>query len=75
MAVWFRGDIGGFSIGSSSDLTWTLTAMLELDLSDTWSLAAGYRYVDVDWTKGSGIHRFEFDYKIHGPLLGAIIRF
>jgi opacity protein-like surface antigen len=75
VALWFRGDVGGFSIGSSSELTWTLTAMLELELSDTWSLVAGYRYVDVDWETGIGPSRFKFDYEIHGPIIGASIRF
>jgi hypothetical protein len=73
--LWFRGDIGGFSIGSSSELSWTLTAMLELELSDTWSFVAGYRYVDVDWESGIGPSRFKFDYEIHGPIIGASIRF
>jgi len=30
---------------------------------------AGNRYVDVDWKSGSGVASFEFDYKIHGPLI------
>jgi len=75
VAIWFRGDVGGFSIGTSSDLTWTLTTMLELKLSDTWVLVAGYRYVNVDWVRGSRPRRIEFDYEIHGPLIGASIRF
>jgi opacity protein-like surface antigen len=75
VALWFRGDVGGFSIGSSSDLTWTLTAMLEVQLSERWFLVAGYRYVEVDWDTGSGLSRVEFDYKIHGPIIGAGIRF
>jgi opacity protein-like surface antigen len=75
VALWFRGDVGGFSIGSSADLTWTLTAMLELRLSEAWRLVAGYRYVDVDWDKGSGRRRIELDYKIHGPIIGASVRF
>jgi len=75
VAIWFRGDIGGFSIGSSADLTWTLTTMLEWKLSDTWVLVAGYRYVDVEWDKGSRPRRIEFDYKIHGPIIGVSIRF
>jgi hypothetical protein len=75
VALWFRGDVGGFSIGSSSDLTWTLAAMLELDLSDTWSLVVGYRYVDVDRSTGSGLGQFDFDYELHGPIIGATVRF
>jgi hypothetical protein len=75
VALWFRGDVGGFSIGTSADLTWTLTGMLELKLSDTWVFVAGYRYVEVDWDRGSRPRRIEFDYKIHGPLIGVSIRF
>jgi opacity protein-like surface antigen len=75
VALWFRGDVGGFSIGSSADLTWTLTGMLEVKLSDTWVLIAGYRYVNVDWDKGSRPRRIELDYEIHGPIIGVSIRF
>ena len=75
VALWFRGDIGGFSIGSSADLTWTLTGMFELKLSDTWFLVVGYRYVNVDWDTGSRPRRIAFDYEIHGPIIGASIRF
>jgi opacity protein-like surface antigen len=73
--LWFRGDVGGFSIGSSADLTWTLTAMLELRLSDRWLLVAGYRYLDVEWDRGSGPSRIEYDYALHGPMIGASVRF
>ena len=58
VSVWFRGDVGGFSIGSSSDLTWTLATLFEWNLSDNFALVAGYRYVDVDRTSGSGLSRF-----------------
>jgi opacity protein-like surface antigen len=75
VSIWFRGDIGGFSIGSSSDLTWTLATLLEWNLSDNFALVAGYRYVDVDRTTGSGLSRFDFDYSIHGPIIGGLIRF
>jgi opacity protein-like surface antigen len=75
VSIWFRGDIGGFSIGSSSDLTWTLATSLEWKLSDNFALVAGYRYVDVDRTTGSGLSRFELDYSIHGPIVGGLIRF
>jgi opacity protein-like surface antigen len=75
VALWFRGDVGGFSIGSSADLTWTLTGMFELKLSDTWFLVAGYRYVKLDWDKGSRPRRIEYDYDLHGPIIGASIRF
>jgi opacity protein-like surface antigen len=75
LSIWFRGDVGGFGIGSSSDLTWTLATMLEWNISDRFALVAGYRYVDVDRTTGSGLSRFELDYSVHGPIIGGIIRF
>jgi opacity protein-like surface antigen len=75
LSIWFRGDIGGFGIGSSSDLTWTLATMLEWNISERFALVAGYRYVDVDRATGSGRSQFELDYSVHGPIIGGLIRF
>ena len=71
----FRGDVGGFGIGSGSDLTWNITLMGEYKLSPTMSLAFGYRYLDVDWSKGSGSSKLEYDLAIHGPIMGVTIEF
>ncbi|QIF04356.1 hypothetical protein [Roseimicrobium sp. ORNL1] len=64
----FNGDIGGF--GASSDLTWQAFAGLGLRVSDSVSLAAGYRGLGVDYEKDS----FAMDTVSHGPVVGLEVR-
>jgi hypothetical protein len=59
---------GGF--GVSSDLVLSLTASAAYQLSGRTSLSLGYRYLDFDYEDGSGIGRFKFDMKQHGPAVG-----
>lgn len=70
-----RGEVGGFGIGSSSDLTWNITLVGEYKLSPNVGVIAGYRYLDVDWEQGSGSSRIGYDWVIHGPIMGVNIRF
>ncbi len=70
-----RGEVGGFGIGSSSDLTWNITVLGEYKISPKVGLVAGYRYLDVDWESGSGLSRIGYDWTIHGPILGVSIHF
>ena len=70
-----RGEVGGFGIGSSSDLTWNITLVGEYKLSSKVGVIAGYRYLDVDWEQGSGSSRIGYDWAIHGPILGVNIHF
>jgi len=64
-----RGDVGGFGVGS--DLTWNVTALLGYRLSETTTLAIGYRHLDIDYANGN----FEFDAQFSGPYLGLSFRF
>ena len=64
------GDIGGFSIGSASQLTWEAQGMLGYRVSDRWTLALGYRAIYLDRPKGG----VAFDGTLHGPVLGAVFR-
>lgn len=68
-AVRTYGDIGGF--GVASDLTWQLQGIVEYELSNRWSLYAGWRHVDVDFHNNG----FVFDAAMDGPVLGAFYRF
>jgi len=83
-----RGEVGGFGIGSSSDLVWNTTLLAEYKLSRKHRLikchkihfadcrlVAGFRYFDVDWEKGSGIDRVGYDWEIWGPIVGLNIYF
>ena len=70
-----RGDIGGFGIGSSSDFAWNVVAVLGYRISRGISIGAGYRILDVDYDKGSGLRRFEYDVTTSGPVLGLAFHF
>jgi hypothetical protein len=63
------GDIGGF--GVASHLTWQLLGEVQYDLSDRWSLSAGWRHLDTDYEHDG----FVLDASIDGPVLGATYRF
>jgi opacity protein-like surface antigen len=71
--VYLMGDAGGFGIGSASDLLWQFTAGLNYRLSERTSLNAGYRIVDLDYSRGSGASEFGVDLQAKGPFLGMTI--
>ncbi len=63
----FRGDIGGFSIGSK--LTWQLQAYGGYRFSDLFQVTAGYRTLSIDFEKGSDKDRFLYDVITYGPVI------
>ena len=63
----FRGDIGGFGIGS--DLTWQLQAYAGYRFGKVFQLTGGYRYLSVDYDKGADTERFVFSMASFGPIL------
>ena len=63
----FRGDIGGFGIGS--DLTWQLQGYAGYRFGKVFQLTAGYRYLSVDYDKGVDTERFVFNTASFGPVL------
>ena len=63
------GDIGGFGIGSH--LSWQLRGDVQYDLSQRWSLTAGWRHLDIDYDDNG----FVFDAAMDGPIVGATYRF
>ena len=70
-----RGDIGGFGIGSASNFTWNVVTALGYQLSRRIALGIGYRILDVDYDKGSGLRLFEYDVTMSGPMVGLAFRF
>ncbi len=52
----FRGDVGGFGIGS--DLTWQLQAYAGYRFGKTFQLTGGYRILSIDYDKGTDKDRF-----------------
>ena len=43
-----RTDVGGFGVGS--DLTWQASASAGYRIGDNWSVEAGYRWLDIDYS-------------------------
>lgn len=65
----YNADIGGF--GASSDLVWQAFLGLGYNVNPHFSIAAGYRGLGIDYSKGS----FSLDTVTHGPLVGFELRF
>lgn len=65
--VW-RGDIGGFGVGS--DFSWHTTAYADWRLNEHASLLIGIRWLDVDYDDGTGASRFLMDVSEGGPTAG-----
>lgn len=63
----FRGNIGGFGIGS--DLYWQMQTYFSYRFSKLFQLQAGYRYIDFDYENGSGEDRFKYDMATFGPVI------
>lgn len=70
------GDVGGF--GVSSDLTWSVTAVLGYDFrifEMPATVYGGYRAIGYDYSDGQGSDKVTWDVTLHGPILGFSLRF
>jgi len=73
---WLAGvriDVGGFRAGSS--IAFQIYPTVGYRLADWFTLAAGYRYLRMDYETGEGSERFAYDMAISGPFLGAAFHF
>jgi len=70
-----RGDVGGFGIGDSSDLSAQGVLVARWNFQPDWNLAVGYRALYQDYESGSGANKFAYDGTTHGPVLGVEYRF
>jgi hypothetical protein len=61
----FRGDIGGFGIGS--DLTWQLHATAGYRFTKLFQMSLGYRILSTDYKTGEEPKEFLFDVSEFGP--------
>jgi hypothetical protein len=72
-----RGDIGGF--GAGSEFSWNVLAAYSFEICAqggvTYSGVLGYRALDVDYERGSGRTKYEYDVLQHGPVTGLTIAF
>ncbi|MGB5663004.1 hypothetical protein [Eudoraea sp.] len=63
----FRGEIGGFGIGS--DLAWQIQAYAGYRFSKLFEVTGGYRIISLDYESGSGQDRFLYDVDTSGPVI------
>jgi len=70
-SIFTRGDIGGFGIGSASDLTWNLEGGLDYRVSELISIAAEYRCLSIKRYQGNGTDRNGINMKLMGPAVGV----
>lgn len=70
-AIYVRGDIGGFGIGS--DFAWYFNPALAVNLTQKVSLVVFYRFDHVDYVNEDD--GFKFDVTISGPGAGIAFRF
>ncbi|HME70349.1 MAG TPA: hypothetical protein VKM54_10845 [Myxococcota bacterium] len=60
----FRGDIGGFHIGNSSNLTWQAQPLLEWRFSEHWFLDGGYRAIGIERGRVSNGYLYGIDLRV-----------
>lgn len=67
---------GRIDVGTGmSDLTWNALAMVNMNLNQHWALFAGWRWLSDDYSKGSGMDRFEYNMMFNGPFAGVKVTF
>jgi hypothetical protein len=72
----WRGDIGGFNVGST--FSWNVQAQIgyKFALFGRPAIAfAGYKALSQDYTSGNGNERFRWNTVMYGPTLGLSVRF
>jgi len=72
-----RGDVGGF--GAGSEFSWNVVGAYSFRIGvyhgTTFSGMLGYRALSVDFEKGSGVNRYDYDVVQHGPIIGLTLTF
>ena len=68
-AITAYGDIGGFGVGSQ--FTWQAFATLDYRITENISASAGFRWIHIDYDKGSS----DISLDMAGPIIGASLRF
>lgn len=68
-----RGEVGGFGLGSASELTWSIIAGLDYQPWQRTSLKLAYRLYDIDYEHGSGVEQFGLDGQMGGLWLGVTL--
>lgn len=63
----FRGDVGGFGVGS--DFSWQVQAYAGYKFCKLFQASIGYRYIGINYDKGEGVERFMYDVDTYGMVV------
>jgi hypothetical protein len=63
----FRGEVGGFGIGSN--FVWNMQAYAGYQFSKLFQITGGYRIISMDYESGSGNNRFLYNVDTSGPVI------
>ena len=74
-SIGFRGDVGGFGIGSGAQFSWQASGILGYRVSHKVSVILGYRILEYDTVVGEGEDRNGTDLRQEGLIIGAGISF
>jgi hypothetical protein len=55
-----------------SDLTWSAYALVAWQFAKFASVTGGYKWLDYDYTNGTGLSRVDWDVTYQGPILGIV---
>jgi hypothetical protein len=66
-------EIGGFGAGSKFE--WQIFPAASITLAKWAALDVGYRWLDMNYTTGTGTDKFGYDVLTQGPVLGFVFKF
>lgn len=68
-SLYAESDVGGFGVGATLD--WQAVGTIRYQVSQSFMVQAGYRYLAVDYDKDG----FKMDAAIYGPIIGGSVSF
>lgn len=63
-----RADVGA----GGSDLTWSAYALVAWQFARSASVTGGYKWLDYDYTNGTGLSRVDWNVTYQGPIVGIV---
>ena len=73
--LFINGDIGGFGIGSSSDLAWTVGAFIDYHKSERSTIRIGYKYFKLEKEATFNLGKVDLELEYSGPVFQWIFNF
>jgi hypothetical protein len=75
IGFWLRGDASGFGLAGETDMSWNIYSGMDWWVGYNTSLQLGYRFYEIDYSRGSGNNAFGFKESFNGPFLSATFHF